>query len=514
MSTMSGGPGPPVSDQGNLTNPGQLSDVPAWAGNRAVGGTNNQNNRSFSQIIAEEKVNRNILEIRVRKVKVDTSKVDENINVRSLTFDEVGELIFDILKIKAQDCLTFDYYAGRFDVKQIQFKPGIPLDQYVTQEPLLFKGHEVEVKKQMNNITRVTFKNVPINVPNEEILHLCKCYGTPVDNKVFYETMSNQRNRGMRGSTRYVDIEFNKGFSMMNYYWMEGPLSGDQGRRVLVLHNGQISQCSNCLKRSGPGGCKAGANGKACSLMNTPRAKMFQYMESLRQQVGYVSLKIKHLEQQAKNFPSLPGFDNEEKSNMCEDYDEDEIVPVNPLEEKDNQIANLEKQVALLKEKEAEHSDLKQRLIEYQEELVTVKSNYKTSTRKLSFTKKVTEERILDMISDSEGFHADPVLIGVYSATLNEDDISFPSGCDESNAENEKQDVLKSVERQLEPGNLLQKERFLEIKNQVLEKVKTTQKSRSRSSSRKRNRSNDRERDCSPSANRPRTSGIPLPLSQ
>ena len=125
---------------------------------------------------------------------------------------------------------------------------------------------------------------------------------------------------------------------------------------------------------------------------------MFQYMESLRQQVGYVSLKIKHMELQAKNFPSLPGFDNEEKSNMCEEYDEDEIVPIDPLEDKDNQIHALEKQVALLKEKEAQHSDLEKQLSNYKTELDTIKNDYKTSTRKLSFTKKVTEERILDMM--------------------------------------------------------------------------------------------------------------------
>ena len=59
-------------------------------------------------------------------------------------------------------------------------------------------------------------------------------------------------------------MEMKKGASMMNYYWLEGPLSGDQGRRVLVLHNGQMSQCSHCLRKSGKGGCPAGGNGKAC----------------------------------------------------------------------------------------------------------------------------------------------------------------------------------------------------------------------------------------------------------
>ena len=97
-------------------------------------------------------------------------------------------------------------------------KPSIQADQFVTSTPILFKGYYVSVNKQLNNITRVTFKNVPINVPNEEILHLCKQYGKPLDNKVYFETLTNSRNKGMRGSTRYVDVELSKGSSMMNYY--------------------------------------------------------------------------------------------------------------------------------------------------------------------------------------------------------------------------------------------------------------------------------------------------------
>ena len=108
-------------------------------------------------------------------------------------------------------------------------KPSIQADQFVTNTPILFKEYYVSVNKQLNNITRVTFKNVPINVPNEEILHLCKQYGKPLDNKVYFETLTNSRNKGMRGSTRYVDVELSKGSSMMNLYWLEGPFSGDQG---------------------------------------------------------------------------------------------------------------------------------------------------------------------------------------------------------------------------------------------------------------------------------------------
>ena len=139
-------------------------------------------------------------------------------------------------------------------------------------------------------------------------------------------------------------------------------MSGDQGRRVLVLHNGQTSQCSHCLKKAGPGGCPAGGNGRACNTMGTPRAKMLNYMLSLKAQLGYVSLKTKHMERQARHFPSLPGFDTDISSSMDENGDEEslDIVAINPIEEKEKKFAALEKKVEMLKTKDSEIAKLKE----------------------------------------------------------------------------------------------------------------------------------------------------------
>ena len=90
-----------------------------------------------------------------------------------------------------------------------------------------------------------------------------------------------------------------------------------------MLHNGQISQCSHCLKRAGQG-CPAGGNGKACKQMDVPRAKMHMYMQELRSQAGYISLKTMHLENQAKNFPSLLGTEDEIPNNM-EEHEDGEV---------------------------------------------------------------------------------------------------------------------------------------------------------------------------------------------
>ena len=315
-----GGPGPPPPQSSptplhSLINPGQESSGPAWAGAGCLGG-NNYNMRDFSTILEQEKYSRNILEIKI--VKITTTDSEGAIHKpKHLTFDDLGELIFDVLQIDPEHCLTFDYNTGRYDTREIRLKPKVNVDSYVTKTPITYKEHLVTVAKQLHNVTRVTFKYVPLNVPDEEILHLCDCYGTPLENKVHYETLTNNKNMGMTGSTRYVDVVLRAGASFENYYWLEGPLQGDRGRRILVLHHGQTQQCSHCLKRTSTG-CPAGGNGKLCDQMKTPRAKMFTYMQSLRAKVGYVSLKTRYNEIQAKNFPSLFGDEQiENVSNMA-----------------------------------------------------------------------------------------------------------------------------------------------------------------------------------------------------
>ena len=214
----------------------------------------------------------------------------------------------------------------------------------------------------------------------------------------------------------------------------------------------------------------------------------------LKVSVGYVSLKTKYTEKQAKNFPSLPGFDTEISSNMEENNDSDtgDIVPMNPIEEKDKKIAALEKRVESLKGQESEISKLKEALSKSSAELKSEKMSNKTSLRKLDFTKNATEQRLLDSISNPDGFIADPVLIGVYSATLDEEEIILDDA-KETDLENVVEDsvdrksrrdnFLRSMEEKIDSTNPEYKERFIVIKNQIIEKVKATQYSRARSCS-------------------------------
>ena len=145
---------------------------------------------------------------------------------KQLTFEDLGEFLFDILEIKPEECISFNFTSGRYDLREIKFKPGIDTSPYLRLTPIAFKDYDITVRKQRQNIVRVTFKNVPLNVPDEEILNLCNSYGKPAS-QVNYEKLHNIRGLGLTGATRFVDVEMEQGVSFENYYWLEGPLPGD-----------------------------------------------------------------------------------------------------------------------------------------------------------------------------------------------------------------------------------------------------------------------------------------------
>ena len=410
---------------------------------------------------------------------------------KQLNFEDIGEFLFDVLEIKPEDCITFNFSSGRYDQREVKFKPDIDTSPYMRLTPVDFKDHSISVRKQRQNIVRVTFKNVPLNVPDEEILNLCNSYGKPVS-QVNYERLHNIRGRGLTGSTRFVDVELEQGVSFENYYWLEGPLHGDVGKRIVVLHSNQTPQCSHCLRRSGLG-CPAMGNGKACERSGTRRAKMGDYMENLKKKYGYTSLKIKHAERQAQMFPSLIGLPGEksseqevkslwtmEEGELAEDMD---MVMLTPVEERDKMIEKQKEEIESLLRTSRSTSPLKKSLEEARAENEVLRKSVKTYEKKLLFTRNVTEQKLFENISDPRSFQDDPHLIQVYTATLNEDEFVDKGKDFEEDFENETQKrsrrdkFLAGVSNSLnvsDPLHSEQLEKLDHIKDQVLEKIKLT----------------------------------------
>ena len=103
----------------------------------------------------------------------------------------------------------------------------------------------------------------------------------------------------MNLATLYVSMKIDPGKKFYNYYWMEGPLPGDQGQRITVLHYNQSQQCYHCLRMT-DSGCQGLGHGKKCKDNSSIRAKMSEYMAYIKDTTDYVSLKEQYAKEIAK----------------------------------------------------------------------------------------------------------------------------------------------------------------------------------------------------------------------
>ena len=285
--------------------------TPPWAGGSASTG-NPFIKRTYQEIIEEANSSNSSVLIQFKLTKVITNGVKPP----SLTYADFGEFLFDVLKIDPNSCLEIDLSTGRYDTKELLLKAGTDTTAITTPHgPHVFKFHEITTNVMSNQVTKVVFKNVPISVPDEEILHLCCQYGTPTDGKVHKDsvTIGGATRYTITSSTRWVQVQLLPGKTFRNYYWLAGPLPGDVGRRITVLHPNQPRQCSWCFKYPPTSAstpltsehCRGGGDGKNCEKLKTPREKMSKYIETLKKE-GYVSLRDQYLAPQA-DFPTLSG---------------------------------------------------------------------------------------------------------------------------------------------------------------------------------------------------------------
>ena len=195
-----GGPGDPKGSHHQA-----IVESTAAATSTMVGGITGEPKRmrTFQEILAEETENRNILEIKLKRMNV-INEAGEQGRAKNLSTEDVSILLFDVIKVKPEDCQGVALYTSRYDTKEIKLKSHVDPTPYLTEIPIQFKDHEVIVIKQTTKVTRIAFKNVPFNVPDEELINLCDCYGKPVNNVVHYNAHS-KNTMGVGGSTRYVD---------------------------------------------------------------------------------------------------------------------------------------------------------------------------------------------------------------------------------------------------------------------------------------------------------------------
>ena len=462
MSTNSGGAwGPPGSAHDELKD--AILDVNA-ATSAKVGGSHCEKKkmRSFQQILTEEKERRNILEIKMRRLNV-TKEDGSQTKANYLSIEDVIVLIFEILKINPDDCHGVALVTSKYDTKEIKLKPEVDPSIYLTSAPIQFKDHEVTVSKQTTNVTKVTFKNVPFNIPDEEIINLCESYGNPINNIVSYDRPT-RVTKGVSGSTRHVEMEILPGKQFENFYWLEGPLEGDQGSRITVLHNGQVQQCSHCLRRADS--CPGGGMGKVCEQKGTSRGLMSDYMHHLKLQHNYVSLKIKF---QTMEYPQLQG-----QKHLADGFKHMVETPED-VDQREGLDAAIDEKTD--SEKDSEIAELKTMIAEQKKQLE------KTEAK----SKREYERRLL--MDHPEASEVAKIVIEHTNEILEYDAVS------DSVVTKDEEELKRLMEERCKGKKDNDKEMSL-MKNQVLEKVRILERNRlgikpSRSRSFRRGRSED-----------------------
>ena len=161
-----------------------------------------------------------------------------------------------------------------------------------------------------------------------------------------------------------------------NFYWMEGPLEGDQGCRITVLHPSQIQQCSHCLRREDT--CPGAGVGKMCKDKGTKRGAIADYMRHLMLQHNYRSLKLQHQHE----YPTLGSSSNDGFGHMLErekETNEEDTATVTS----DSESVNKEK-ITLLEQQLSEANAARQQQVM---EIAKLKANYEAEAVKIDLNK-------------------------------------------------------------------------------------------------------------------------------
>ena len=145
--------------------------------------------KRYAEIITNaEEVAKGRQSIIIKLNKIQDIDNSDN-TVPNLSHEEIGDLIFDTLKIKPDDILGIDLYTGRYDTRELIVKANADVSSLVNKK-IEFKRHLVEVLGTNKRKTTVYFKYVPLNIPDIELLNICMAYGEPVDGQVKREKVT------------------------------------------------------------------------------------------------------------------------------------------------------------------------------------------------------------------------------------------------------------------------------------------------------------------------------------
>ena len=264
----------------------------------------------YDKITEKSKEGRNTLVAKITNPPKHTG--DQSGSALSVT--DWADFLFDEMNMDPSEALGIDFFSGNRGSVEVLLHPKVDVGKFICSGKA-FKGYNMEISKMASDETKVVFLNVPLFVPDEEIIHLVTSYGGKMEKEgVHHETKeittSGGKKVSLRTTTRYVYATFPANKCLRRYYWLEGPCRNDPGRRIIVQHKKQKErQCGNCMNLASE--CPYAARTNLCrDSKETIRKSMGQYMKEVLREDGYQSLKAKYIQDMDSEEAELMDINN------------------------------------------------------------------------------------------------------------------------------------------------------------------------------------------------------------
>ena len=246
--------------------------------------------RSYEEILleAEKTESKNVLRIKIEKLRSKEF-------IPGLTPQDIENILFEEVNIDIDEVKEVD--LTRYSVKEVYFNLDHDLKKY-DRSPFIYKGHMISIGNNFdqNRQTKVTFLNVPRDIPDEELIHFCNYFGQVKDETVYYGKHHGGKLNGLYNGSRWLEMVLDTRKSLINYVWWEGPLPNSGSSRITITYGaGKGHQCGHCLQTSRQG-CPGGGKAKVCREKEGVRANAVDYMKKLEDACGYKTLKDIYLD--------------------------------------------------------------------------------------------------------------------------------------------------------------------------------------------------------------------------
>ena len=211
-----------------------------------------------------------------------------------------GNVIFEVLGFQPDDVSGVHFRSDGPLSSEVELAQEVEINKYAgmekTHNNVVFKVSKIEEGEDV-----ITFRDVPLSIPDCELIHIVKAYGGQMSKEeVHYKKETITTSGGIevtlaKSSTRFIYATLPPNKPMRSFYWLHGLGPGDSARRIQVIAKNQDGrQCGSCLRtaRDPFNHCRFAAKTSACKkYAPEDRMALADYLRLLQQTDNYVSLR-------------------------------------------------------------------------------------------------------------------------------------------------------------------------------------------------------------------------------